>query len=57
MDNNIKNILTKEILTKADIIKLLMCEGEDKEALFAKSAEIKEKYIGKKVWLRGLIEF
>jgi biotin synthase len=34
-----------------------MCEGEGKKALFAKSAEVKEKYIGKKVWLRGLIEF
>ena len=57
MDNYIKNILEKEIFTKTDIIKLLMCEGEDKKALFAKSAEVKEKFIGKKVWLRGLIEF
>ena len=55
--NNIKTILEKDTLAKADIIKLLLCEGEDKEALFAKSAEITEKYIGKKVWLRGLIEF
>ena len=57
MDNYIKNILEKAIFTKADIIKLLMCEGEDKKTLFAKSAEIKEKHIGKKIWLRGLIEF
>jgi len=57
MNNNTKNILEKEIFTKADIIKLLMCEGDEKKELFAKSAEVKEKYIGKKVWLRGLIEF
>ena len=44
-------------MTKSDIIKLLRCEGKEKEELFARSAEIKEKYIGSKVWLRGLIEF
>ena len=57
MSNNIKDILEKETLAKADVIKLLQCEGENKKELFAKSAEIKEKYIGKKVWFRGLIEF
>jgi len=57
MDNNIKNILEKETFAKADIIELLQCEGDEKKELFAKSAEVKEKYIGKKVWLRGLIEF
>jgi biotin synthase len=57
MSNHIKNILEKDVFTKADIVQLLMCEGDEQEMLFAKSAEIKEKYIGKKVWLRGLIEF
>ncbi len=27
------------------------------QLLFRKSAEVKEKYIGNKVWFRGLIEF
>ena len=57
MDNSIKDILNKENLTRTDIIKLLKCEGEDMKILFARSAEVKEMYIGKKVWLRGLIEF
>ncbi|MDR2887697.1 MAG: [FeFe] hydrogenase H-cluster radical SAM maturase HydE [Bacteroidales bacterium] len=57
MDNGIRHILGKKTFTKADIVELLMCEGENKKALFAKSAEITEKYIGRKVWLRGLIEF
>ena len=57
MNNSVKDILEKDILTKQDIVTLLMCEGEDKEALFAKSASIKEKYIGKKIWVRGLVEF
>ena len=36
---------------------LLSSEGEEKQTLFRKSASIKEKYIGQKVWFRGLIEF
>jgi biotin synthase len=53
----VRDILEKDSFTKSDIIKLLQSEGEDKSLLFHKSAEIKEKYIGRKVWFRGLIEF
>jgi biotin synthase len=54
---NIKNILEKEVFSKEEIIDLLSCQGEDRTLLFKRSAEIKGKYIGKKVWFRGLIEF
>lgn len=54
---DLKNILNKESLTKEEIIRLLQTKGEDRTLLFQKAAEIKEKYIGKKVWFRGLIEF
>jgi biotin synthase len=54
---SIKEILEKDILSREDIISLLSCQGDDQTLLFKKSAETKEKYIGKKVWLRGLIEF
>jgi biotin synthase len=53
----INEILDKDIFTRENIIKLLKSEGEDRTLLFRKSAEIKEKYIGNKVWFRGLIEF
>ena len=53
----IKEILEKEAFTRENIISLLECVGEDRTLLFKKSAEIKEKYIGNKVWFRGLIEF
>jgi biotin synthase len=53
----IKDILNKDNFTRDEIIHLLKTEGDEKSILFKKSAEIKEKYIGKKVWLRGLIEF
>ena len=53
----IKEILKKEALSREDIISLLESEGEGRTLLFRKSAEVKEKYIGNKVWFRGLIEF
>jgi len=57
MANIITDILDQEVFSKNDIISLLRSEGDDRTLLFKKSAEIKEKYIGKKVWFRGLIEF
>jgi len=57
MGLTIKEILDKEEYTRENIIKLLKSTGEDRTLLFKRSAEIKEKYIGKKVWFRGLIEF
>ena len=53
----VKKILEKETFSRDEIIRLLSSEGEERALLFKKSAEIKEKYIGKKVWFRGLIEF
>ena len=53
----IKEILKKEVFTRENIIYLLESEGEDRTLLYKKSAEIKERFIGNKVWFRGLIEF
>lgn len=53
----VTEILNKEDFTKGNIIRLLEAEGEDRTLLFRHSAGIKEKYIGRKVWFRGLIEF
>lgn len=54
---NIREILEKEDFSKANLIRLLAAEGEERTMLFRRSAEVKEQYIGKKVWFRGLIEF
>ena len=53
----IKEILTQEDLSREDIVMLLKTEGNDKDLLFRRSAEIKRAFIGNKVWFRGLIEF
>ena len=57
MELTIKEILEKEDFTRENIISLLQSDGDDKTLLYKKSSGIKEKYIGNKVWFRGLIEF
>jgi biotin synthase len=57
MGNSLKDIFNRENLSKDYIIRLLQAEGEERNLLFQKSADVKEKYIGNKVWFRGLIEF
>lgn len=53
----VNEILSSDSLQKADLIRLLGSQGEERSMLFKKAAEVKEKNIGKKVWFRGLIEF
>lgn len=53
---NIKQILKEENYNKETIVELLKAEGDDSVLLFQKAAEVKQKYIGNKVHLRGLIE-
>ena len=51
---NIERILARNDFSKEDIIRLLFfATGEERTLLFKKVAEVKEKYIGKKVWFRG----
>jgi biotin synthase len=54
---HIEKILLKEEFSREEIIYLLQARGEERSLLFHKSLDIKEKYIGNKVWFRGLIEF
>lgn len=53
----IEAILRKEEFTKSDIIELLNATGNDTQLIFAKAQEIKTKYVGNKVHLRGIIEY
>jgi len=49
--------LEKTELSKEDIVFLLKTDIEGRNILYKKSAEIKEKYVGKVTYFRGLIEF
>src|SRR5512133_459836 len=57
MQSQVKEILKKKEFTRENIISLLGSQGEERTLLFKKSAEIRDRYIGKNVWFRGLIEF
>lgn len=43
-------------LSKKDLVHLLSATGEEEQALFDYASEIKQRYVGNKVYLRGLIE-
>ena len=53
---NHKQILEKDFLKKEDIVTLLSLNKEDARDLFAKSEQVKLKFVGNKVYYRGLIE-
>ncbi|MGE5406505.1 MAG: [FeFe] hydrogenase H-cluster radical SAM maturase HydE, partial [Methanosarcina sp.] len=57
MGDKVADILKKDSFSHSDIITLLESQGVERTLLFKRSSDIKEEYIGKKVWFRGLIEF
>ena len=52
-----KDILERDFHTREEIVLMLSAAGDDRKKLFAKASEIKQKYVGNKVYYRGLIEF
>lgn len=57
MSEKIKNILSQEDFSKEDLLELMKIDNsEDLDLLFKKAYEIKAKYVGRKVYYRGLIE-
>lgn len=57
MSKSIQDILIQESLSKEDIICLLKAEEKETKLIYEKAAQIKEKFVGNKVYFRGLIEF
>ncbi len=57
MSETVKRILNKKELEKPDLIRLLQSSEDERKLIFKKAAEIKEKFVGNKVYYRGLIEF
>ncbi len=53
---SIKEILNNGDFTKEALVQLLAAEDQDMTAIFERSAAIKLKYLGNKVYFRGLIE-
>jgi biotin synthase len=57
MISEIKSILDMEDLERSDIIELLRCGEEEAPLLYRKAAEVRDRYLGNIVYLRGLIEY
>ncbi len=57
MKNDLKELLEKEDFSKKELLRLLSAEGEERNMLYKKSAEVKARYVGRKVYYRGLVEF
>jgi biotin synthase len=55
--SEIDAILNKEVLSRQEIIDLLLTGPEDRNKLYARAAEVKTQYVGNVVYFRGLIEF
>ncbi|MEA2078125.1 MAG: [FeFe] hydrogenase H-cluster radical SAM maturase HydE [Candidatus Marinimicrobia bacterium] len=53
----INEILNKTQLDQSDLVTLLKTTGDERQKLFRHAADIKEKYVQNKVYLRGLLEF
>jgi biotin synthase len=53
----IKDIINKPSFTKDDLISLLSAQNEDKQLIYSTAAETKTKFVGNKVYFRGLVEF
>jgi biotin synthase len=54
---DIEKILQKPDLSRQDIVHLLQLQGNEKTRLFEHSSQIKETFVGNKVYFRGLVEF
>ncbi len=53
----ISEILQQDNFSRNDIVAMLKSEGKEKQLLFEKSHETKQRFVENKVYFRGLIEF
>lgn len=53
----VAEIIEQNAFSHSDLVTLLAADGDDRQLIYAKAAEVKAKYIGNKVYLRGLVEY
>lgn len=53
----ISEILAQSSFSHSDLEQFLCCDGNEKHLLFKKSNEVRNLFVGNKVYFRGLIEF
>lgn len=57
MTETIDDIIKQDNFSREDIIKLLQADKKERNKIYIKSAEVKEQFVEKKAFYRGLIEF
>jgi biotin synthase len=57
MKSEIASLLNKKDLSHNDVIVLLRCDDDDAQLLYKKASDVRAKYLGNTVYLRGLIEY
>ena len=53
----VAEIIEQDVFSHSDLVVLLAAEDDDLKLIYNKAAEVKAKYIGNKVYLRGLVEY
>lgn len=57
MSRETVNLFLKKELTREDIVTLLRSDDDNKNLLFKEASEVKKKYLGNTIYMRGLIEY
>jgi biotin synthase len=57
MKKEIEDILSKEIFSKEDLVRLLRADEVESRMIYERSKAVKAEYVGRKVYFRGLIEY
>lgn len=57
MVQHIKRILEKDSLNRDDVVALLSADEEAVPLIYARAAETKARFVGRKVYFRGIIEY
>jgi len=53
----VAEIIEQNAFSHSDLVTFLAADGDDRQLIYNKAAEVKAKYIGNKVYLRGLVEY
>ncbi len=54
---DIQETLQKEYLSHGDLVQLLSADESSRKEIYRKASEVKQQFVGRKVYFRGLIEY
>lgn len=57
MSQSFQELLDSQRFNKQDLVQILLSNEDEKKLLYQKAVEIKQQYVGNKVYFRGLMEY